>query len=273
VAGLFLSLLLLSRSLGCPSTDTIGPTRRQIIAGTARERDASGSSDERGDGTCDVSGEGGAAPAWWEEPYSSGSSRVSDATRGGGVGASFGKKHQSGSAPEWMSAADDEGSLNRRNSRMSAGTNERFSVGGRKSSGGAAVDRRAIAGDTGYGTNGKNMKTILEVEPVVKHYALCRSHGDLTTENFPLVESHPSSSLFFHFIIGWLLLFMLCLLEVTIQNLLTYPEVLESLLNVGMGISLQQGLYSFFSLFLVPIRLTWIVLIWKVGSTQHVHNI
>lgn len=261
-------ILLLSRSLGSPSTDTIGPSRRQIISATSRERESSSSSEEKDGGT----GVAGGGSAWWEEPYSSGSSRKSDAGKGVGTGGAVTvdkrKKRQSLGAQDWMSidGEDNEGG-DRRSSRVSAESDRRVSGGGWRGSGEPIFNKRMSVGESGYGTNGKqSMKTILEVEPVVKHYALCRSHGDLSTEPFPLVESHPCSPLFFHFIIGWFLLFVLCLLEVTVQNLFTFPEVLESLLGVHIGLSLEQGLYSFFSLFMVPIRLSWVVLIWKVWA-------
>jgi hypothetical protein len=94
--------------------------------------------------------------------------------------------------------------------------------------------------------------------------ALCRSYGDTSDSHLPLIMSHPSSSSFPEFILSKISLLILFLLIVTLQNVLTYPLVVNRLLKTDMDMEEEQIFYSFVSIFLVPMRLFWIVLIGKV---------
>ena len=287
--GLFLSLLLLSRSLGCVSTDVSGNTRRGVPTTTTSNHSPMADPPIREEGQ-DEEGE-----VWWEVSSSTpprsrdstGSAKRMSTKRGTGGGT--GRSVMSDTAGARGRRGVSLGAPSTRRDVPAVWTNDR--LGGRNSVGGMSSSRslRSTSAALSIGSNTRQggrwshvdgvrdarsapsldiewggYRRSAEVSPLVQRYALCRSYVDTAIDELPLVECHPCSSGFFHFIIGWILLYHLFLLLVTCQNLFVFPEVLEALLGMHVNVSLGQGLYSFFTLFPTPIRLVWIVLIWKV---------
>lgn len=290
--GLFLSLLLLSRSLGSVPTDSTGPARREAIdlKPTLALKAGAGSCDsiteEDGgymDGGEEWWADAGQSPAGGKSASSVSKCKSPSKRRSrGSISSATSRGRQSSRMSErqagwtYTSSSDEEDDASGVGTRETQRVEREGKIGRRRSSQGRTdlfrspssssmtYGRTSVGRLSGAGVGGARRGVRSSSESSgLKHFAICRSYGENLDEEFPLVESHPCSTLFFNFIIGWIMLFLLFILIVSVQNIFTFPEVLQTLLAISMNTSLEQGLYSFFTLFLVPIRLTWIFLIWK----------
>lgn len=98
---------------------------------------------------------------------------------------------------------------------------------------------------------------------------LCRTYIDTPREDSAdLIASHPSSSQFWSFFTYKFLFYLLCLLIVAMQIVVTYPSLYGALklsaLDSESAPLMEKVLYVILSAALVACRLTWIAGIYKV---------